>query len=141
MQSLTIGQMARRAGVGIDTVRYYERQGLLMAPPRRRSGYRDYPADSLDRLRFIRRAKALGFSLREIRELLGLHASSAAGCAEAAGQAREKIAAIATKMRDLEAMRQGLEKLAAACERRTATEGCPLLEALLGPEEPDERAT
>jgi MerR family transcriptional regulator, copper efflux regulator len=132
MRSLTIGQMARRAGVGIDTVRFYERQGLLMEPPRRRSGYRDYPAESLDRLCFIRRAKALGFSLREIRELLALHASSAAGCAEAAARAHEKIAAIEAKIRDLEAVRRGLEELAAACERRTIAEGCPLLAALSG---------
>jgi MerR family copper efflux transcriptional regulator len=134
MQSLTIGQMARRAGVGVDTIRFYERRGLLMEPPRRRSGYRDYPAASLDRLRFIRRAKALGFSLLEIQELLALHGSSAAGCSEAADRAREKIVAIATKIRDLEAVRTGLEKLATACERRMPLEGCPLLAALSGEE-------
>jgi Hg(II)-responsive transcriptional regulator len=140
MLSLTIGQMARQAGVGIDTVRFYERQGLLAEPPRRASGYRDYSAESLRRLRFIRRAKALAFSLREIRELLALHASSAAGCAEAATLAREKLAAVEAKIRGLEAVRQGLEELAAACERRTATESCPLLEALLEPAERREAA-
>jgi MerR family copper efflux transcriptional regulator len=140
MRSLTIGQMARRAGVGIDTVRFYERRGLLMEPPRRASGYRDYPAESLDRLRFIRRAKALGFSLREIRELIELHASSAAGCAQAAARAREKIAAIDAKIRDLEAVRLGLKQLAVACERRTTSEACPLLEAL-SVEEHAERPT
>ena len=138
MPSLSIGQMARQAGVGIDTIRFYERQGLLAEPRRRTSGYRDYPAESLQRLRFIRRAKALAFSLREIRELLALHGSSAAGCAEAAARAREKIAAIEVKIRGLEAVRAGLEELAAACERRTTSERCPLLEALLGaPEHPE----
>jgi MerR family copper efflux transcriptional regulator len=140
MPSLTIGQMARQAGVGIDTVRFYERQGLLAEPPRRASGYRDYSAESLRRLRFIRGAKARAFSLREIRELLTLHASSAAGCAEAAALAREKLAAVEANIRGLEAVRQGLEELAAACERRTATESCPLLEALLEPAERPEAA-
>jgi MerR family copper efflux transcriptional regulator len=140
MPSLTIGQMAREAGVGIDTVRFYERQGLLEAPPRRTSGYRDFPAESLQRLRFIRRAKALAFSLREIRELLALHASSATGCVEAAGRAREKIMAIEAKIRGLEAVRSGLEELAAACERRTTAERCPLLAALGGTDGPPETA-
>jgi MerR family copper efflux transcriptional regulator len=135
MPTLTIGQMARQAGVGIDTVRFYERQGLLEEPPRRSSGYRDFPAESLQRLRFIRRAKALAFSLHEIRELLALHASSAAGCAEAATRAREKITAVEAKIRGLEAVRTGLAELAAACERRTTSERCPLLGALLGADE------
>ena len=139
MQSLTIGQMARQAGVGIDTIRFYERQGLLAEPRRRGSGYREYPAESLRRLRFIRRAKALAFSLREVRELLALHGASAAGCAEAAARAREKVAAIEAKIRGLEAVRAGLEELAAACERRTTSERCPLLEALLGAPEQEER--
>jgi MerR family copper efflux transcriptional regulator len=134
MPTLTIGEMARQAGVGIDTVRFYERQGLLETPPRRTSGYRAFPAESLQRLRFIRRAKALAFSLREIRELLALHASSAAGCAEAAGRAREKIAIVEAKIRDLDAVRVGLAELAAACERRTPAERCPLLAALGGSE-------
>jgi MerR family copper efflux transcriptional regulator len=141
MRSLTIGQLAGQAGVGIDTVRYYERQGLLLEPPRRASGYRDYPAESLGRLRFIRRAKALGFSLQEIRELLALHASSAGGCAQAAARAREKIAALEARILDLEAVRLGLEGLAAACERRTTSEACPLLAALCGPDEHAGRAT
>jgi MerR family transcriptional regulator, copper efflux regulator len=139
MPSLSIGQMARQAGVGIDTIRFYEREGLLAEPRRRTSGYRDYPAESLQRLRFIRRAKALAFSLREIRELLALHGSSPAGCAEAAARAREKIAAIEAKIRGLEAVRAGLGELAAACERRATSERCPLLEALLGAPEHQER--
>ncbi len=141
MPSLTIGQMARQAGVGIDTVRFYERQGLLAAPPRRASGYRDYSAESLRRLRFIRRAKALAFSLREIRELLALQASSAARCVEAAALAREKLATVEAKIRGLEAVRQGLEELAAACERRPAAAGCPLLDALLGVQDRPEEAS
>ena len=69
---ITIGAVARRAGVGIDTIRYYEREGLLPEPQRRASGYRDYGPDVVERLRFIRRAKDLGFTLEEIRELLAL---------------------------------------------------------------------
>lgn len=140
MPSLTIGQMARQAGVGIDTVRFYERQGLLESPPRRTSGYRDFSAKSLQRLRFIRRAKALAFSLQEIGELLALHGSSASGCAEAASRAREKVAAIEAKIRGLEAVRAGLVELAAACERRTTAEKCPLLEALAGADSQEEEA-
>lgn len=138
MQSLTTGEMARRAGVGTDTVLYYERQGLLAPPPRRASGYRDYPPESLHRLHFIRRAKALGFSLAEIRELLALHAASAAGCAHAAARVRAKIAAIDAKIRHLETMRNGLESFAEACGRRTEATACPLLDALLGSPEPGE---
>ena len=70
MGSFTIGQLARRAGVGIETVRFYEREGLIPEPPRRPSGYRDYPPETVTRIVFIRRAKDLGFSLKEINELL-----------------------------------------------------------------------
>lgn len=130
MASLTIGQVARRAGVRVDTLRFYERRGLIAAPARRASGYREYSVASLGRLRFIRRAKALGFSLAEIRELLELEVSSAVGCGEAARAAREKISAIAAKIEDLEAMRRVLDRFAAACGRRRPAAACPLLEAL-----------
>lgn len=131
MQVLTIGQVARQAEVGIETVRFYERQGLLAAPPRGPSGYRQYPPDSVGRLRFIRRAKALGFSLAEIRSLLALHPGSARSCADVSTRVLEKIADIEARIRDLEAVRKGLEELAASCERRKPLAGCPLLEALV----------
>lgn len=127
---LSIGEVARREGVRVDTVRFYERQGLLPEPPRRASGYRQYPAESLRRLHFIRRAKALGFSLTEIKRLLSLHPTSSQACADVAAQAAEKIADLDARIRDLEAMRQGLVELAASCGRRPPLATCPLLAAL-----------
>jgi MerR family copper efflux transcriptional regulator len=133
---LTIGQLAKRAGVGVETVRFYERRGLLLEPPRRGTGgYRHYPSDSLSRLRFIRRAKGLGFSLAEIQALLSLHPDSAESCAEVSDRIREKIAEINLKIRGLEAMRRGLSTLGAACGERPHLARCPLLEALGGAEE------
>jgi MerR family transcriptional regulator, copper efflux regulator len=128
---LTIGQLAKQAGVGVETVRFYERQGLLLEPPRRGSGgYRHYPSESLSRLRFIRRAKTLGFSLSEIQALLSLHPDSAESCAEVSDRIREKIAETDAKIRGLKAIRRGLSKLSAACGRRPLLARCPLLEAL-----------
>ena len=77
MQSLTIGRLARRVGVGVETLRFYEREGLIAEPPRRPSGYRDYPPETVDRNLFIRRAKELGFTLKEINELLELRPGQA----------------------------------------------------------------
>ena len=84
MAGLTIGELAKRAGVGVETVRFYEREGLVAPPPRTGSGYRQYPADTVSRLRFIQRAKELGFSLREIGELISLRLDPAVPCAEGA---------------------------------------------------------
>lgn len=130
VMTLTIGQLAERAGVNIQTVRYYERRGLLARPPRTRSGYRQYPSDTVDRLRFIKRAKDLGFSLVEITELLALRVQQASACAPVEAKAREKIAVVERKIRELEGMKHTLERLAAACERREPTSECPILEAL-----------
>src|SRR5438445_10622353 len=91
MGPLTIGQLARRAGVGIETVRFYERQGLLEEPARKESGYRQYQEDVVARLRFIKRAKELGFSLREIMELLSLRVDPTTRCAEVRSKAAAKI--------------------------------------------------
>src|SRR5207244_7019414 len=89
---LTIGQVARRAGGGVETVRFYEREGLLERPARRGSGYREYGEDVVARLRFVRRAKELGFTLKEVAELLALRADPDTTCAEVRGQARAKLA-------------------------------------------------
>src|SRR5919199_5139981 len=94
MAALTIGQIARRAGVGVETVRFYERQGLLEEPARKESGYRQYPEDVVARLRFIKRAKELGFSLKEIKELLALRVDPATTCAEVKARAQAKVADI-----------------------------------------------
>jgi DNA-binding transcriptional MerR regulator len=95
--SLTIGQLAKQSGVGVETLRYYERQRLIPEPPRRRSGYRQYPPETVKRIRFIRRAKELGFSLKEIDELLTLRAESVGQCAEVLARAQGKIADISRR--------------------------------------------
>ncbi|MCI0462003.1 MAG: MerR family DNA-binding protein [Gemmataceae bacterium] len=130
MKPLTIGQVARRAGVGIETVRFYERQGLLEEPPRKESGYRQYPADVVSRLRFIKRAKELGFSLREIKELLALRFDPDTTCAEIRQRATAKIADIEAKLRDLQRMKQALVKLTQACKGSGPLWECSILEAL-----------
>ena len=135
MNTLTIGQVAREAGVGVETIRYYEREKLLDEPARRESGYRQYGHGVIDRLRFIHRAKGLGFTLREIKELLRLHADEDATRAEVKLRAEEKIAAIEAKIADLQRMRSVLCGLVAACDGEGALDGCPIIEALTGREE------
>jgi len=130
MQALTIGQAARQAGVGVETVRFYERQGLLDAPPRRASGYRQYAPDIVARLHFIRRAKELGFTLKEIRELLSLRVAPETTCGEVKQQAEAKIADINAKLRDLQRMKMALAQLVDACSGSGPTSQCPILDAL-----------
>jgi MerR family transcriptional regulator, copper efflux regulator len=136
MKPLSIGQTARRAGVGVETVRFYERQGLLQEPPRRDSGYRQYPEDVVARLRFIRRAKELGFSLKEIKELLALRVDPTTTYAEVRSRAVAKIADIEEKIQALQRMRRALVKLAKECSGHGPTTECPILEAL-EPQEAD----
>jgi len=130
MESLTIGKVARLAGVGVETVRFYERQGLLEVPPRRESGYRQYPRDAVSKLLFIRRAKDLGFSLKEIQELLSLRLDSTATCQDVRQRAVDKIAGIEEKIRTLGKMKAVLEGLAAACPGRGPVSECPILKAM-----------
>ena len=128
--SLTIGQLARRAGVGVETVRFYEREGLLKEPARRPSGYRQYDEGVVDRLRFIRRAKQLGFTLNEIKELLSLRIDPSTTCADVKSRAEAKLDDIAAKIRTLQRMKRALVKLTKACSGRGAASECPILEAL-----------
>ena len=130
MGSMTIGQLAQRAGVGVETVRFYEREGLISEPPRRPSGYRDYPPEAAARIVFIRRAKELGFSLKEIGELLELRVRPRRNCALVKRNAETKIAHIDTKIAALRRMRRALIHLTKACEARTPTTECPILAAL-----------
>ncbi|RJX28417.1 MAG: MerR family transcriptional regulator [Desulfarculus sp.] len=130
MANLTIGQLAARAGVKVETVRYYERRGLLPAPPRSPGGYRLYPAEEAGRIRFIRRAQSLGFSLREIAELLCLRVDPRSTCQQVKAQTQAKIADIDRKVVALRQMRQALARLAAQCRGRGPTSACPILEAL-----------
>ncbi|MBI3698120.1 MAG: MerR family DNA-binding protein [Acidobacteria bacterium] len=130
MKSWTSGALARNAGVNIETVRYYERRGLLPKPPRTQSGYRLFSDDAVRRLRFIKRAQQIGFSLKEVKELLGLQINPRTMCADVKRRAEVKAADIESKVRDLEAMRKALVKLAAACSGRGPATQCPILESL-----------
>lgn len=128
--ALTVGQLAKRAGVGVPTLRFYERRGLLPPPPRRSSGYREYPVDSVRRVRFIRQAQELGFSLREITELLTLSANPASSCAAVRDKAAEKLIDIEAKLASLTRMRKVLIGLMEACPGDGPAETCPILAAL-----------
>ncbi len=127
---LTIGQVAKRSGIGIETVRFYERKGLVEEPPRTDSGYRQYPEDVVARIRFIRRAKELGFKLSEISELLSLRVDPDTTCADVRKQTELKIADVEEKIRALQRIETALKKLAASCVGTEPTSECPILEAL-----------
>lgn len=130
MATLTIGHLAKETGINLETVRYYERRGLLPSPPRNVSGYRLYSPDAARRLRFIQRAKELGFSLREIKELLSLRVSPRSSRAEVRLRAEAKIADIQTKIRSLESIQKTLRKLTKACGACGPVSECPILESL-----------
>ena len=127
---LSIGQVARLAAVGVQTIRYYEREGLIEEPPRSESGYRQYSPEAALRIRFIRHAKELGFSLKEIKELLSLRADSAADCADVRERATAKVSEIEAKMQSLARMREVLLRFTATCTGTGPTSECPILEAL-----------
>ena len=130
MDGLTIGKVARGAGLAIDTVRYYEREGLLHKPARTPSGYRQYSAEAVARLRFIRQAKELGFSLSEIKELLALRVAPGKSCADVRVHAEHKIADVDRRLASLKRVRGALVKLASACSGKGPVSQCPILEAL-----------
>ena len=130
MASLTIGQVARTCEVGVETIRFYEREELVPQPPRPEIGFRRYPPETVKRVLFIQRSKALGFSLREIRDLLSLRVDSARSCNLVRKHAEAKIADIEGKIEALRGMRQALEKLFAACGSRGARGECPILDSL-----------
>ena len=132
--SLTIGVVAKRVGVAIDTIRFYEREGLLPEPARRASGYRSYGDGTIAQLRFIRRAKQLGFTLEEIRELLTLSTDRQRGVKAVKKRAQERLAAIDQRIVDLQRVRDGLAQLVESCPGHGAPEHCPILQALIGEE-------
>ena len=129
MTALSIGRLARASGVGVETIRFYEREGLLAPPPRTAAGYRQYDAEAVERLGFIRRAKQLGFSLEEIRELLGL-AEAHGDRARVKALAEHKLAEIERRIDELRRMRAALAELNRQCSGRGPVEGCPIIEAL-----------
>jgi len=130
--SQTIGALAREAGVGVTTVRFYERAGLLLKPARSAANYRLYPADAAARIRFIRRAQQLGFTLPEISELVNLRVSARATCADVRARAAAKITDIEARIRSLRRMSRALSEFARQCERPhpIGVGACPLLEHL-----------
>jgi len=130
MKTLTIGQLAKQAQVNVETVRYYERRGLIPEPHRRESGYREYSQEAVARLQFIKRAKGLGFSLKEISDLLSLRVGPDATCGDVKRRAERKLADIEEKLQALQRMKKALTKLAAACRGRGPTSECPILEVL-----------
>ena len=130
MDSLTIGQLAKQTNIGLETIRFYEREGLIENPPRRPSGYRAYPPETVQRVRFIRTAKELGFSLKEIGELLALRVDPVESCAHVKTIAEHKTADIEQRIRALQRMRRTLRRLVTACESREATNDCPILDSL-----------
>ena len=129
MQHLTIGQLARYAGSDVETIRYYERRGLIPEPPRSANGYRRYPTSAADRLRFIQRAKRLGFSLDEIGDLLALQQTNA-DRSEIKTLTRHKLADLDQRIADLQRMRAVLAELDTRCSGHGPAEGCPIIEAL-----------
>ena len=127
---MTVGELAKSAHVNDQTVRYYERRGLIAEPVRTRAGYRQYPDDAPERIRFIKRAQDLGFSLKEIKELLGLRVDAEGTCHAVEAKARDKIALVETKIEELHTMKKALERLVASCQQNEATGECPILEML-----------
>lgn len=128
--TMNIGEIAALAGVPTATVRYYERRGIIAKPPRTNSGYRKYGTDTAKRLRFIKRAQELGFSLDDIRELLELRVDDPAACPIVETKTREKIAQVARMIRELTRMQDVLGGLADSCRTHLPTAECPILEAL-----------
>ena len=132
MPSMTIGRLAKEAGVNIDTIRYYERNGLIPEPVRRASGYREYEIADVRRLRFIVRAKDLGFTLAEIAELMSLSADRDVGGVKR--RAEQRLEQVEGKIKELQRVRRGLKTLIDACPGHGDLERCPIVAALSGEE-------
>ena len=132
MESLRTGEVAKRAGVNVETLRFYEREGILPEPPRRTSGYREYPPETVDLIRFIKRAQELGFSLKEVQGLLDLRQAPRRAPGRVPRLVKTKIDEIEHKIRDLEAMRRALGELLCACEEKTGSACCPIIASLSG---------
>lgn len=130
MKSLTIGQLAHEAGINPESVRFYEAQRLLPEPPRSVAGYRMYPQDAVLRIRFIKRAQDLGFSLKEIKELLSLAEDRTTDCADVRALAQTKVDEISEKVRTLEAMRRALIVLTESCPGTGPAAKCSILESI-----------
>ncbi len=132
MNNLTISKAATKAGVGVETVRFYERKGLIEQPPKPLdTGFRVYPEETVQRVRFIRQAQEIGFSLREIEELLSLRADPSADCSDVRERAAAQLEEVDRKMEQLGQIRSALNELIAACPGRGALRACSIMESLV----------
>ncbi len=127
---LTIGKLAKQAGVTIETIRYYQRKGLLREPDKPFNGYRQYPAEAIARIRFIKRAQQAGFTLREITELLSLDSDH---CRDVRNIAEQKRQQIDQQIKDLAALREVLDRLIEGCQSEPSSEKCSLIDAFSTP--------
>jgi len=127
---LSIGQVAKRTGVTVEAVRFYEKQGLVPVPQRSESGYRQYPSDTVKRVRFIQRAKEAGFTLKDIDELLALRRRPGTSCADIKLRATQKVQEVDKKLKDLKRIREALERMVMKCSGRGDLSECPILEEL-----------
>lgn len=130
MKGFTTGQLAGKAGVNNETIRYYERKGLLATPPRKDSGYRVFPPEAVKIVRFIKRAQGLGFSLKEIKELFALDSGSGSDCGDVKESSRRKLEEVETKIRQLQSMRKALYGLIERCPGKGPLSDCSILESL-----------
>ena len=127
---MTIGQVAKAAGVGVETIRFYERKKLIPQPKRSTTGYRAYDQQIAQRVRFIRRAQELGFSLAEVQQLLELRLDPRRSCSEVKAEAETKIESIDSKIAELRRMRKALRALAGSCSGEGPTSACPILDSI-----------
>jgi MerR family transcriptional regulator, copper efflux regulator len=130
MTTLRIGELASKGNVHLETIRYYEREGLLRPPQRKPSGHRAYAPRDLLRLRFIKRSQALGFTLTEIKELLALKVTPNQPCIDVVRQIEAKALEVKAKIANLQAIQSTLHKMKASCEGRCSVSECPILESL-----------
>ena len=130
MNKLSIGQVAKKLGIGIETIRFYERKGLIEEPPRKESGYRQYDETAVAKLAFIQQAKTLGFSLNEIGDLLSLREKPGTTSREIKHMAEARLRDIENKINMLKRMRQSLKKLVEKCPGEGPLSHCPILEAM-----------
>ena len=132
MNSFTVGALADKAGINLETVRYYEKIGLMPKPKRKESRYRIYNEDDFARLKFIIRAKELGFTLKEIKELLSLRIDSQTKCGDIKKLAEEKINDVRNRIKDLKNIKKHLDKLVTQCiNEEVSSDECPIVKALI----------
>jgi MerR family transcriptional regulator, mercuric resistance operon regulatory protein len=127
--NLTIGVLAKRSGVNVETIRYYQRRHLLHEPSKPRDGYRQYSLETVKRVRFVKRAQTLGFTLEEVSGLLGLDERKA--CLETREIAAQKLTLIEEKLSDLSKMKKALSRLVRACDKSSVGEPCPIIHLLV----------